>query len=228
MSACWGLPDGSSWNNGSTARYPDSARRFVRILPWENIQPIELSRGKVQLKREEDKLLAFAPEDLADHLERLSVKNLRRILDLLPNEYEAEVIQNLNVTRQRELLRSIQPKHAASILSLIDPHEAVDILLTLTEHRRTYHPAPYRRGPRADQLPPQPVYNGYRFAGYHEGFCRPRRNRRLGTQAHETRYHACHAAYLHFTSSTKNGNLSVCVISMNCSSRTATYRCINL
>lgn len=106
------------------------------FLPWENIQPIELSRGKVQLKREEAKLTKLAPEDLADHLERLSVKNLTKILDLLPNEYEAEVIQNLNVSRQRELLRSIQPKHAASILSLIDPDEAVDILLTLSERRR--------------------------------------------------------------------------------------------
>lgn len=106
------------------------------FLPWENIQPLELSRGKVQLKREEAKLTKLAPEDLADHLERLSVKNLQRILDLLPNEYEAEVVQNLNVTRQRELLRSINPKHAAAILSLVDPDEAVDILLTLSERRR--------------------------------------------------------------------------------------------
>ncbi len=106
------------------------------FLPWENIQPLELSRGKVQLKHEEGKLTKLAPEDLADHLERLSVKNLTKILDLLPNEYEAEVIQNLNVSRQRELLRSILPKHAAGILSLIDPDEAVDILLTLSERRR--------------------------------------------------------------------------------------------
>lgn len=106
------------------------------FLSWENIQPLELSRGKVQLKREEEKLTKLAPEDLADHLERLSVKNLRRILDLLPKEYEAEVVQNMNVSRQRELLRNIHPKHAAAILSLIDPDEAVDILLTLSERRR--------------------------------------------------------------------------------------------
>lgn len=106
------------------------------FLPWENIQPLELSRGKVKLKREEEKLTKLAPEDLADHLERLSVKNLTRILDLLPNEYEADVVQNLNVSRQRALLRIIKPEHAAAILSLIDPDEAVDILLTLSEHRR--------------------------------------------------------------------------------------------
>jgi len=122
------------WLNRQVSHFGTSLRSD--FLPWENIQPIELSRGKVQLKREEAKLTKLAPEDLADHLERLSVKNLSRILDLLPNEYEAEVIQNLNVSRQRELLRSIQPKHAASILSLIDPDEAVDILLTLSQRRR--------------------------------------------------------------------------------------------
>lgn len=123
------------WLNRQISHFGTSLRS--NFLPWENIQPIELSRGKVQLKREEAKLTKLAPEDLADHLERLSVKNLTKILDLLPNEYEAEVIQNLNVSRQRELLRNIQPKHAASILSLIDPDEAVDILLTLSERRRS-------------------------------------------------------------------------------------------
>lgn len=107
------------------------------FLPWENIQPLELSRGKVQLKQEESKLTKLAPEDLADHLERLSVKNISKILDLLPNEYEADVVQNLNVTRQRAFLRSIKPEHAAEILSKVDPDEAVDILLTLSEHRRS-------------------------------------------------------------------------------------------
>lgn len=122
------------WLNRQVSYFGTSLRSD--FLPWENIQPVELSRGKVQLKREEAKLTKLAPEDLADHLERLSVKNLRRILDLLPNEYEAEVVQNLNVSRQRELLRNIQPKHAAGILSLIDPDEAVDILLTLSPRRR--------------------------------------------------------------------------------------------
>lgn len=106
------------------------------FLAWENIQPVELSRGKVVLKREETKLTKLPPEDLADHLERLSVKNLTKILDLLPNEYEADVIQNLNISHQRMLFRTIKPAHAAQILSLVDPDDAVDILLSLPEKRR--------------------------------------------------------------------------------------------
>ncbi len=106
------------------------------FLSWDDVQPVELSRGKVMLKREETKLTRLAPEDLADHLERLSLKNLTKILDLLPTEYEADVIQNLNVGRQRDLLRNIKPEKAANILSRIDPDEAADILLTLSERRR--------------------------------------------------------------------------------------------
>jgi CBS domain-containing protein/sporulation protein YlmC with PRC-barrel domain len=106
------------------------------FLGWDDIQPIELSRGKVMLKREETKLTRLAPEDLADHLERLSLKNLTKILELLPTEYEADVIQNLNVGRQRDLLRNIKPERAANILARIDPDEAADILLTLSERRR--------------------------------------------------------------------------------------------
>jgi len=106
------------------------------FLPWKDIQPIELSQGKVVLKREETKLTRIHPEDLADHLERISIKNLTTILDLLPSEYETEVIQNLNVTHQRALFRTIKPERAANILSRIDPDEAVDILLSLSSRRR--------------------------------------------------------------------------------------------
>lgn len=115
--------------------------RFGKIvtsdfLSWENIQPVELSRGKVVLRREETKLTKLRPEDLADHLERLSLKNLTKILDLLPDEYEADVVQNLNISHQRMLFRSIKAEHAAQILSQADPDEAVDILLTLPQKRR--------------------------------------------------------------------------------------------
>ncbi len=106
------------------------------FLAWENIQPVELSRGKVVLKREETKLTKLRPEDLADHLERLSVKNLTKILDLLPNEYEADVIQNLNISHQRMLFRTVKPTHAAQVLSRVDPDDAVDILLSLPPKRR--------------------------------------------------------------------------------------------
>lgn len=106
------------------------------FLSWDDIQPVELSSGKVVLKHEETKLTRLAPEDLADHLERLSVKNLSKVLDILPTEYETDVIENLNVSRQRALFRTIKVEQAADILSRIDADEAADILLTLSHKRR--------------------------------------------------------------------------------------------
>jgi len=106
------------------------------FLSWDDIQPVELSSGKVVLKHEETKLTRLAPEDLADHLERLSVKNLSKVLDILPTEYETDVIENLNVSRQRALFRTIKPEQSADILSRIDADEAADILLSLSHKRR--------------------------------------------------------------------------------------------
>ncbi len=106
------------------------------FLPWEDIQPVALSRGRVVLKAEDKKLTRIPPEDLADHLERLSLKNLTKILDILPENYEAEVIQNLNTSFQQTLFRRFRPPHAAAVLSRIDADEAADILLTLSPRRR--------------------------------------------------------------------------------------------
>lgn len=107
-----------------------------KFLPWDDIQPVELSRGKVVVKHEERKLQRLAPEDLADHLEKLSIRNISKILELLDEEREAEVIQNLNVNYQKTLFKHFKPEHSAEILALVDPDEAVDILLTLSVKRR--------------------------------------------------------------------------------------------
>lgn len=107
-----------------------------RFLPWTDIQPLELSRGKVMLKMEEEKLKRIPPEDLADHLEKMNVANITKILDILDPAYEAEVIENLNPSFQQSLFRRFHNRHAAAILAKIDPDEAADILLTLPPKRR--------------------------------------------------------------------------------------------
>jgi len=135
-----GLMGITRWFNGEQVinKFLSHIGKFVTsdFLSWDDIQPVELSQGKVVLKHEETKLTRLPPEDLADHLERLSVKNLSRVLDILPTEYETDVIENLNVSRQRALFRTVKFEHAVDILSRIDPDEAADILLTLSHKRR--------------------------------------------------------------------------------------------
>ena len=77
------------------------------------------------------------PEDLADHLEQMTVENVLHMLALLPEERAADVIENLNITFQSSLFATFTAKRSAKILTRIDPDESVDILLTLTEAKRS-------------------------------------------------------------------------------------------
>lgn len=101
------------------------------ILAFDDIQPLELSRGKLQLKLELGKLKKIRPEDLADYLEQTNVNNTKKILTSIDEEYAAEVVNSLNVTYQTEIFKTINPQKAARIIALVDPDEAVDILMGL-------------------------------------------------------------------------------------------------
>ena len=106
------------------------------FLSWADIQPLELVRGKVKLRKKEDKLNKIRPEDLADYLEKTNVINTRRFLKILDTEKAAEVISNLNINYQIALFKNFKNEKAAKFLSFIDPDEAVDVLLFLPKEKR--------------------------------------------------------------------------------------------
>jgi len=68
-----------------------------QFLSWADIQPLELIRGNVKLRKKEEKLEKIRPEDLADYLEKTNVINARKFLKKLDTEKAAEVIGNLNI-----------------------------------------------------------------------------------------------------------------------------------
>jgi magnesium transporter len=115
-----------------TLRWP----LFSQFLSWAQIQPLELARGEVRLKKEEKKLEKLRPEDLADYLEQTSLANIQKVLRLLDEKIAAKVMADLNINYQVGLFRRMQPKKAAAILELIDSDEAVDILFFLSKKRR--------------------------------------------------------------------------------------------
>lgn len=106
------------------------------FLSWAEIQPLELARGNVQLKKGLDNLDRIRPEDLADYLEKTNIRNVNRIVSELDEEYAAEVIGDLNTSYQTALFRRFSPEKSADLIELIDPDEAVDILLTLPSEKR--------------------------------------------------------------------------------------------
>jgi CBS domain-containing protein len=106
------------------------------FLSWGEIQPLDLLRGEIKLKKAEEKLKRIKPEDLADYLETTTITNVRKFLDLLDEKQAIAVVNNLNLNYQSSLIKSYSCEKAAYILSLIDPDEAVDILLTFSKKRR--------------------------------------------------------------------------------------------
>lgn len=106
------------------------------LLSWADIQPLELTHGKVILRKEIEKLKQIRPEDLAYYLSKTNLSNVKKIIKLLNQPVAANVIASLNINYQTELIRSFPLDKTVRFLSLIDPDEAVDILLALSAKRR--------------------------------------------------------------------------------------------
>ncbi len=113
-----------------------NVRLTSSFLSWGDVQPLELIRGEVRLKKKEEKLERVRPEDLADYLEKTNVINARKFLKILDTEKAAEVISNLNINYQTSLFKYFKSDKAAKFISFIDPDEAVDVLLTLSKKKR--------------------------------------------------------------------------------------------
>jgi len=106
------------------------------ILPWSDIQPIELEKGKVVLQKEMEKMKRIHPADLADYLEETNIANVFNFLNKLNDDFVADIVDNLNINYQTALFKKFRPKKAARLIKFLDSDEAVDILLTLSPKRR--------------------------------------------------------------------------------------------
>lgn len=106
------------------------------FLSWADIQLLELARGRVKLKKKQEKLAKIRPEDLADYLERTTVANVAKIVDVLDEEFAADVVGELNVSYQRVLFKKFAPERAARLLNRVESDEAVDILLAVGSKKR--------------------------------------------------------------------------------------------
>lgn len=115
---------------------PFGLKPTSEYLSWADIQPLDLSQGKVRLKKDQEKLQNIHPEDLADYLEQTNETNVRKFLKILDIKVVAQVVNNLNINYQRALFQHWAPEKAAQLIEMIDPVESVDILLALTKRKR--------------------------------------------------------------------------------------------
>jgi sporulation protein YlmC with PRC-barrel domain/CBS domain-containing protein len=106
------------------------------FLSWGDIEPLELARGTIQLKKDISDLERMRPEDLADYLEKTNIKNVNKIIVGLDASYAADVIEDLNVNYQTALFKRFPTEQATRLIDILEPDEAVDILLTLPREKR--------------------------------------------------------------------------------------------
>ena len=107
-----------------------------KLLPWANIQPLELARGKVVLKKEDKKLKRLKPEDLAIYLNKTTVANTVKILKILNIEQAVKVISSLSPNYQTALFQTIKSEQASNYLFLLPLERAANILLDLSKKKR--------------------------------------------------------------------------------------------
>lgn len=98
------------------------------VLAWSDIQPLELTRGRVVVKSRFDNLTKLHPADLADYLETQNFKNAVTLMEGIDKEYLAEVISELNPNFQTNLFKIMPVDKIAIILSIMDPDDAVDVI----------------------------------------------------------------------------------------------------
>lgn len=115
---------------------------FLRIpfqsksLAWADIQPLELTRGKVKMKTTIEKLKKIKSEDLASYLDKTNFRNVRKFIRLLDEDKSSRVIPHLNINMQTSLFNNYEPEQAAKLINIIDPDDAVDVIFTLSSRRR--------------------------------------------------------------------------------------------
>jgi magnesium transporter len=107
-----------------------------KFLSWGDVQPLELVRGRVRLRKREEKLKNLRPEDLADYLEQTNIANTKKILRLIDKKLAIEVIENFNINYQVSLFHNFSSKSVIEWLNLINEDDAADILLTYSGKKR--------------------------------------------------------------------------------------------
>jgi len=107
-----------------------------KFLSWGDVQPLELVRGRVRLRKREEKLKNLRPEDLADYLEQTNIANSKKILRLIDKKLAVEVIENFNINYQISLFHNFSSKSVIEWLNLINEDDAADILLTYSGKKR--------------------------------------------------------------------------------------------
>ncbi len=106
-------------------------------VDWKDID-ISSSKDNIfnlKLKVHEYDLKKLHPADIADIVEKLSVKDSITILNSFDDEVAADILEEISQENQMCLLDEIDSKKAASILNKMSPDDATDLLGCLSDSK---------------------------------------------------------------------------------------------
>lgn len=106
-------------------------------IDWKDID-ISTSKDNVfnlRLKIHEYDLKKLHPADIADIVEKLSVKDSATILNSFDEEVAADILEEISQENQMCLLDEIDSKKAANILNKMSPDDATDLLGCLSDSK---------------------------------------------------------------------------------------------
>ncbi|HEX3014533.1 MAG TPA: CBS domain-containing protein [Methanobacterium sp.] len=106
-------------------------------IDWKDID-VSTSRDNIfnlKLKVHEYDLKKLHPADIADIVEKLSVKDSVTILNSFDVEVAADILEEISQESQMCLLDEIDSKKAANILNKMSPDDATDLLSCLSDDK---------------------------------------------------------------------------------------------
>lgn len=106
------------------------------ILAWSDIQPLELTRGRVAVKSHFDSLKKLHPADVADYLETQTFNNAMTLIGGIDKEYLSEVMSELNPSYQINLFKVMSIDKIMQIINLMDTDDVVDIIAQLPHKKQ--------------------------------------------------------------------------------------------
>ena len=106
-----------------------------KLIAWDVVDPVASDLESVKLRISHQKLAKMHPADIAEVVDRLSVRQRDAIFASLSDEVGADVLEEMDPEDQVEVIEGLDDERAADILEEMDPDEAADLLADLPEER---------------------------------------------------------------------------------------------
>ncbi|MDA8066157.1 MAG: CBS domain-containing protein [Thermaerobacter sp.] len=106
-----------------------------RVISWEDVDPIHSEADRLQLKVAHRNLSRMHPADIAEVVDRLSLREGLALLESLEAPLAADALEEVSPERQADLLEGMDSERAADLLEEMDPDDAADVLQDLPHEK---------------------------------------------------------------------------------------------